>query len=256
MSDLRWFQGKQLVSFLRKGDYAHAGEEEAITEALSEIPKDNNRQILDVGCGQGGTAAFIQEHGWGNVTGIDIEKSSVDYAKKTYPAVEFYAVNVIDVHNALENRKFDIICLFNSFYAFADQEKALHSLRKLAKQDTQIIIFEYTDLVEKDNPFTDTHDQNAVSIPVHPDEMPEMFKKTGWEYIKMKNLNEKYKQWYCNLIKTLKANRENVVRKFGDEKYHQALSRYNNIYNYLLEGVLGGGIFYAKAAGILPTKEL
>jgi 2-polyprenyl-3-methyl-5-hydroxy-6-metoxy-1,4-benzoquinol methylase len=80
---MRHFEGKRLLSVIRGSDYAHAGEEEAINLVMSRIPKNNGRLILDVDCGLGGTAKFIQEHGWGQVTGIDIEEESMYMQKKT-----------------------------------------------------------------------------------------------------------------------------------------------------------------------------
>ena len=71
---MQHFVGKQMLAMMRKGDYAHAGEEEAIDLVMNKIPKDNTRLILDVGCGLGGTAKYIQDHGWGKVTGIDITR--------------------------------------------------------------------------------------------------------------------------------------------------------------------------------------
>ena len=56
------FQGRQILALVRDGDFAHAGEEEAIERALQEVPKDPNQQILDAGCGRGGTAAYMQDH--------------------------------------------------------------------------------------------------------------------------------------------------------------------------------------------------
>ena len=74
MTSMRQYTGKHLVAFLRGKNYAHAGEEEAISIVLDEFPKKNDRVILDVGCGLGETANFIQKNGWRLVTGFDIEK--------------------------------------------------------------------------------------------------------------------------------------------------------------------------------------
>lgn len=63
-----YLQNKKFLSFIRNGDYAHAGEEEAIELAMSGIEKNPQRNILDVGCGLGGTANYLQtllsNNGW------------------------------------------------------------------------------------------------------------------------------------------------------------------------------------------------
>ena len=149
--DLRWFKGKRIVSLLRGGDYAHAGEEEAIKSALKNIPKNPNQLILDVGCGQGGTANYLQQQGWGKIVGIDIEKESIEYATKTYPCCEFHASDAAAVYKIFPNREFDIITIFNAFLVFPKQFDVLKSLRQVAKDDSTLVIFEYTDLTLDDN---------------------------------------------------------------------------------------------------------
>lgn len=74
--------GKKVLSIVRKADYAHAGEEEAIEIVFKNIPKDSKRLLLDVGCGRGKTAQSVQHKGWGKVTGIDIDSDLINYAKK------------------------------------------------------------------------------------------------------------------------------------------------------------------------------
>jgi len=54
------FAGKRLLALVRGGDYAHAGEEEAIELAFRAVPKAPQKSILDVGCGRGGTIAFLR----------------------------------------------------------------------------------------------------------------------------------------------------------------------------------------------------
>ncbi|MGD9153428.1 MAG: methyltransferase domain-containing protein [Gammaproteobacteria bacterium] len=247
MPGLRWFKGKQLVSLLRNGDYTHAGGEEAIITVMSKFNKNTSQNILDVGCGQGGTANFIQQHGWGKVTGIDIEEISINYARKTYLDVEFKTSDVIQVSSALKNRTFDIICLYNSFYAFANQEKALKTLNKLAHNKTKMVIYDYTDICNERNPFLDTKDSSMVSIPVKQKTLEIMLKNTGWILVETIDNSKNYVRWYATLLSKLKKNKMRVIHEFGKEKYLKTLRRYTEIYNYLVEGKLGGGIFYINS---------
>ena len=54
---LNSFQGKRLLALARGGDYAHAGETESIDLVWTRLPKKPPQQVLDAGCGRGGTAA-------------------------------------------------------------------------------------------------------------------------------------------------------------------------------------------------------
>jgi hypothetical protein len=62
--------GKQILSLIRNGDYAHAGEERAIELALEGIAPSHDRQVLDIGCGLGGTVDYISRLGLGSVTDL------------------------------------------------------------------------------------------------------------------------------------------------------------------------------------------
>ena len=71
------FEGKRILALVREGDYAHAGEEEAIERSFRSIPKVSDRWMLDVGCGRGGSADYIRRNGWGHVEGIDRDAESL-----------------------------------------------------------------------------------------------------------------------------------------------------------------------------------
>src|SRR5207248_1914854 len=106
------FQGKQLLALIREGDYAHAGEKEAIEIALRSYPKQPDRLILDVGCGRGGTAKYVQDQCWGTVTGLDTDPDSIAHAGRVNPGMQFYACDVVDAASIVA-RQFDLIYLFN-----------------------------------------------------------------------------------------------------------------------------------------------
>lgn len=244
---LRWYEGKRLVASVRGSDYAHAGEDEAILRCFSHFPKKTQRTILDVGCGQGGTAHFIQQQKWGQVTGCDIEDSSIKYAQKQYPDIEFITADVIDVNQKLHGRQFDLMCLFNSFYAFPDQLAALKKLRILAKPQTDLIIFEYTDLVPTDNnPMVIKGDPLKAFTPIRLDNIKQMAANAGWRCQEIVELNDEYLMWYKNLLANLHKQKENIIRNFTEQGYLKAVNRYNKIYKALKEKSLGGCIFYGR----------
>src|SRR6266566_2029395 len=124
------FEGKRILALIRDGDYAHAGEEEAIERALRSVPKNPQDWILDVGCGRGGSAEYLRRHGWGNLVGIDRDTDSIEYAKVTYPSCNFHNRDVLEIPVTVR-RKFDVIYMLNAFYAFANQRGALAALKKV-----------------------------------------------------------------------------------------------------------------------------
>ena len=86
-------QLRLMLSELRGGDFAHAGDMESIDMVLTKL-KQNFPNVLegnciDVGCGFGGTADYLMKHGIKNIWGIDIDKTAIDYAKSRYKKINF-----------------------------------------------------------------------------------------------------------------------------------------------------------------------
>src|SRR5271168_691621 len=102
------FEGKRILALVRDGDYAHAGEEEAIERSFRSIPKNPGHRLLDVGCGRGGSAEYLRRQGWGEVVGIDRDSDSIEYARATYPEVGFHVCDVLEIPRTVA-RDFNII---------------------------------------------------------------------------------------------------------------------------------------------------
>ena len=243
------FVGKTILSFLRNGNYAHAGGEEAINLAMQRFVKDSNRSILDVGCGIGGTAKFMQDHGWGKVLGVDIDEEAIKYTQKNYPDVEFQvcdALNVVSIP-----RQFDLICLFNVLYAIADRGAVLEAFRKIAKENANLIIFDYIDLsASKSNLIKNNDNQyfiNPARVPhIRLKDFSILTKQAGWEITEIKNLDNEYIRWYSELLAKIEKNRHKIRELFGKEALATTEKTYNDIYHSLLNKTMGGAVIYAK----------
>ncbi len=247
MISLRQYTGKQLVSFLRKADFAHAGEEEAIELLMSFFEKKSGQSILDVGCGLGGSAQYIQQQGWGKVSGFDIEKESIDYAREKYQEIKFYVCDVLDSYSKIDEQ-FDIICLLNSWYAFKNQTSALKVLNQLTKAKGKMAIFDYSDpCQDRITPLFRSGDQYTTAfIPIDLKTIDGLLAETGWRKIDYIDISECYIQWYENLILELITNKERVVVQFGAPAFEKAFSTYSKIKNSIAAQLLGGAIIYAE----------
>lgn len=246
VSGLRWFSGKKMVAFVRGGDYAHPGGEILITRALERFPKDQDRIVLDVGCGLGGTAQYIQKQGWGKVTGVDIEEASIVYAKKTYPEVEFFVSDVMKTSKISSDKKIDLICLFNSFYSFPDQLGALKELSKIVKKDADLVIFEYTDLSDGKSQQIQIDDKNFFSLPINQNSFENMLTMSNWKYINSTNLDKECEKWYAEFMENFERKREQIIEKFGIDMYKRGYDRYSGICDAFKDKIMGASIFYAQ----------
>lgn len=242
-------RGKQIVAAVREADYAHPGEEELIDLVLEKITKDSNRSILDVGCGLGGTAFYMQKNGWGNVTGIDIDEASIPYAIKAYPNCNFHLGSVLETTKILKNHKFDLITIFSAFYAFSNQTAALQELGKISKKDALLVIYEYTNLINdgKHYNYTGREKPSCTScLPIKIDTFPKMLKSSGWELTDYINMDEITEKWYAELISKFDEKRSSLIKVFPKDIYEHSYKNYIGIYNDFKKKVFGAGIFYAK----------
>ena len=247
MHSSRGYIGKKLVSYLRQNDFAHAGEAEAIDLVMRKFKKTPNQKILDAGCGLGGTAKYIQDQGWGIVTGFDIENKSINYAQRRYKSIDFYVSDVIQVDQLFETNTFDIICLFNSFYAFDDQTKALSTLWKISNHTSTLAIFDYAISTNSKNFFYgEKFKLHSPFSPVITGQIENVLQSTKWNLTELLDISEKYLIWYKALINKLNEKKDQILDLFGLAAYKKAHDTYTDIYNALENKTLGGVIVYAE----------
>jgi SAM-dependent methyltransferase len=88
----------------------YQGEAEFIKRVIDEFKKSEGDDLLDVACGTGNHAQYLQESF--KIVGLDINKDMIDIAREKIPGMEFIQGDMkkLDLH-----REFDvIICLFSA----------------------------------------------------------------------------------------------------------------------------------------------
>jgi len=241
---MRTFRGKQVLALVRGGDYAHPGNEEPVNIMMRDIQPDKNRLILDVACGLGGTAKYVQDQNWGRVVGIDIEAEAIEYAKKTYPDVEFHVADVVKVHEVLQ-QKFDIIYVCGSFLCFPDQPGALQSLRQVTKDNVKLILFDLVDRSDGTSALINPDKNRVVSV-VSIQTMENMMEKAGWKLLAYEDLSSETAHWYKNLLDKIRTKKSEIIAKFGQYEYDSVLTRYTEWHKEIDEGRIGCGIYRAE----------
>lgn len=234
------FSGKELLAAVRGKDYAHAGEEEAIRLMFDTIPRQAERKILDAGCGRGGTADFVQKNGWGKVTGIDIEGVSIEYAQKTYPQVDFHVCDVTEAGSRF-SESFQLIYLFNSFYAFQDKAAAAVSLRKAARPGARLCIFDYVCY----KPEVELPEVLLSGKPAAPEEFVSLLTAAHWEFSRSQNLDLQYVEWYRDFLD--RVDLLAAEKKYPAEVIEQLHHKYRVLLSALERKTLGGTLLVAYA---------
>lgn len=227
----------EILAIIRDGDFAHPGAQDAIHLALDRIPKNDNQLLLDIGCGRGGTADYVQHFGWGRVIGVDLDQKRIEYAQKTYPSIKFYFSDVSSLDKIIKE-KVNIFFLFNSFYEFKDQTKALKVMNKIAAPNSILIIFDYvakSQKLEGDN-----------SSPINLSKIEKMLDGSDWSINQIINLDNQYEAWYSSFLKKAKKKQKQIVKTFDSEAYSYVINKYSKMLEDIKNNLLGGAIIYAK----------
>ena len=242
----KYIQSKKFLSYIRQGDYAHAGEEKAIVLALEGIPKDPTRKILDVGCGLGGTAHYIQTQGWGEVTGIDIEGEAIDYAKKTYSNLRFFQSDILDAHKVLEKEKFDLFVIFNAFFSFPDQAQTLKTLAQHANPQAKLIIFDYSvnDNVIPENPFTGGN--TTYFSPLQKETIHDLLTENNWELENYIDISHHLQKWYTELVERMEKLKPQAIDLFTENDFNRMYTNFSKALELSKQKRLGACIIKAK----------
>ncbi len=239
--------GKQLLALVRDGDYAHAGEEEAIEIAMAPVPRDTQRRLLDAGCGRGGTAAYMQRHGWGLVTGVDIETQSIAEAGRAYPGVRFETADIVDLPDRFAGG-FDAVTLFNVLYAVADHGQALMSLASTCRAGAMLIIFDYVDPGDYRLHAIEEGDQPFLPNPIPLADIEPRLDAAGWQLAAVDRIDADYVRWYEALVARIDANRAQMEALAGAEGFARVRDLYARLNDVLRQGHLAGAVIRAEKA--------
>jgi SAM-dependent methyltransferase len=235
--------GKAILALAREGDYAHPGEEEAIALAMALVDRPERRRVLDVGCGRGGSAAWLARHGWGPVAGVDIDAESIRLARERYPGVDFRAADVGRL-DALGLEPFDLVFLLTAFYAFPDQARALQQMRAVCRTGGTLLMMDYTRPTSLPPP---PELGGEIGHPIVLETLTADLAKAGWQLHALEDWTQRFAGWYAQLLDRLRAREADILRLAGPEWYAYILRWYGDLHRALLEGRLGGAALTAGA---------
>jgi cyclopropane fatty-acyl-phospholipid synthase-like methyltransferase len=237
-------KGKEISSLARGGDFAHAGESEAIDLVFNDVGKDPSRRLLDVGCGRGGTAQYLYVHGYGFVHGLDTDEESIAYARSRYAPLDFRCQDALHCSDHYQET-FSIIYMFNVLYLFPerDQLRCLQQLRRLADRQSLLVLFDYTTKTPNGT------SRSAYRTHWHPIDtagFPAISEAAGWSITESVDHSDRFHTWYAALLERLHEKHDAIV-EIADETWFDAARR---IYESHLEGIesgrLGGGVYYLR----------
>ncbi len=133
-----------MIERLAFGDghtFVYDSEEASIHVARYQIAKEyiQDKNVLDIACGEGYGSLLLQSWGAKSVLGVDISQSSIDVANKYFARenVNFLCQNA---ENIMIEDKFDVIVSFETIEHVKDEISFLKSLKSMLKDNGVIIM--------------------------------------------------------------------------------------------------------------------
>lgn len=114
---------------------------------LSKIGDDlaNAKNVLDLGCGTGNMLAMIKDHYPSiNCTGVDLEKTFIEHAKKKYPNINFIHGDFFQEISNLESIDI-VICRFVTQHIGLNRSLELLDLLQKFHEGAKIIFYDSDD---------------------------------------------------------------------------------------------------------------
>lgn len=236
-----------LLTKLRGGDYAHAGDQEAINLVIKHVlqlsPDSQRGNCLDVGSGFGGTADAIYQMGFHHIWGIDRDEASVCYAQEKYPHIPFFHLEASQIPTLFDPSFFSFIYLFNVLYAIEDKPLILKKLAAVAKPGAILALFDYT-IAEGSLDLKDLAGKPMYPIVLH--QLQHDLKESGWEVLEIIDLSQHYLRWYRALIDKLSQHHLSLLEEFSAKEIAQVTTTFSTIIHWLDSSLLGGVVIYCR----------
>jgi len=97
----------------------------------SKLPSLKGKSVICIGCGTGEECEHLKSLGADKVVGIDISKGLIEVAKKNFPKIDFYVIDMEEI--SLPPSSFDFAYSSLTLHYVEDWTKTLNSIYKVLR---------------------------------------------------------------------------------------------------------------------------
>jgi len=115
-----------------------AARREILDELIKKFASQKNKKILEIGAGTGANIEMLSTHG--KLTAVEPNELARKKISEKFPNKITLINGKLPSELNLENKKFDLICLFDVLEHIKDDKAALHELKKHLTTDAHIIL--------------------------------------------------------------------------------------------------------------------
>jgi len=237
-----------LLSTLRGGDYAHAGDVASIDLVLHKVlalnPHIKSGNVLDVGCGFGGTLDYLRHAGFQSLTGVDINPESINYAKLKYPDIQFNTYDALTIDGIYKGHLFDLAIMMNTIYAIENKAKLLKALSAISKPGSILAMFDYS--VSGENKVLQTLDFAGKAMrPIELQSFRRDLEQACWRLVESQDFSDEFTKWYREFLVSLRQKRSILEKNFNTKDIDEVEGSFSYFLEQIIAKRMGGVVIYA-----------
>ena len=117
-------------------------QENLVDFCFSHIHPAKEKQILDIGCGNGSQTFYIAEIiGFENIIGIDLNEANIENASKHYSSDKIiFMIDDAQKLSTVKSYSVDIVVCIESAFHYPNKEAFLQAVHRILKPEGQLII--------------------------------------------------------------------------------------------------------------------
>ena len=227
--------------------YISTGGVDSTKVIFNENPIPQGARVLDVGCGIGGPAKFLNETFDADVLGVDLASNCVAIANHRYAANDKLNFLVADaVTHEFPVASFDLIYSRDVILHIASKDKLFSRLLAATKPGGKLVMTDYCCGPKElwDDEFKAYVAQRGYSL-VTVDEYKQILEKAGWIVEKAQDTTE----WFKEILETEKAralaNKAEFFAQFSEADFEHLLDGWDSKLTRIPKGHQRWGYFVA-----------
>jgi len=200
-------------SELRSEDFApidefHIRGREATVELTELLGVVDGLEVLDVGCGLGGTARYLAANFNCRVTGIDLTPTYISLAQKLSQKVDLAEETRFQTASALEipfvDELFEVVWMEHVQMNIPSKKQLAIELARSLHKDGRLVLHEIFSVAGAEPHFpVPWADESFGSFLVTPDDFHDALDAAGLELIQWREVTQISLQWFENLTKRM-----------------------------------------------------